>query len=632
MRRMINWLSSSGVRRGVLDGSAFNDAQKAQILCLQNAYKRFLSADGALSENSLLSTEVLDPATGKLCASLHPPESSFKLSAWIEQMGDTFPRIYVEDMVTVICAYQASRFSAIEKQAWFRKGYLDEPLQLFCEEFKLWLVLELSQADCGSKTLEDVNRRIVYLQQLISAEEFLPSHEGCSEQPGGACAGKGRTIFWVLVELHRKLTMEVRPLIELEIAQASAREHIEPMLRHCNETVHYGVAYLLYVLNDKVTLPDDFTWDNVSRVVSGPRYREYFETTAGGFLKTLVAEDTKKHAVSNTSAVTLAALSAGAVSGGAAGGAAAAAAMPPTPVSPAAVSGGAAAVAASAVPIPIISPAAAAIPAFAPDLMENNPFWSMKMDVYEALNKPGSGMNTRVLAKSGRSKLETGKTFIVVHFLLAELIYLGRLWQLTYEMAASGGNLLVYGFANTEINDLLTATEKQIKMLEVVLNELHMRANDRYISLYRCNVSGDEKWRSNFKLATGYFKQLMSNLKNFHLCLQAVRAKANAVTFEGRLERAETMFNELIGKIKKQVYRISQITDTPFLMATETETAAGGAGIAGRVDEVSVGRELPSLLGSRMLTDFFRPADLRESGDEVRAETVLAVPRPAGRR
>ena len=534
MRGVIRWM----IRGEVIDNSGFTEPQKEQILCLQNAFIGFISRDGRLPEYSLLSTE---ERGGMLYAKEHPLKSGFDLSAWIGKMREkTFFSSAVEDMVTVLCAYQRSRYQVTSEKGereWSGffstslKDYLHEPVQLFCEEFKRWLVFELSSADCTPETLAELQRRIFYLDQLISAKEFLPNHAACSEQPDGTFLLQDRrTIFWVLLELHRKLTMEVRPRIELEIARSSAREHIEPVLSAFSQIFHYGVAFLLCVLNDKAALLDDFSLSNISRDIPGPGYREYLETPAGKRLKQLVDIRTQKTDLlltpgESTFSADLAHVGVGAGIG-----------------------------------IETVVEAAA---------VEVNPFWRLDLAEYEPLKKVGSGLNIHVSIRSTRTSSETTDIFLLAHGLLAEFYYLEESWQAAYQMAGSGGNLLVYGFANEEVNKLLGHTETNIKIFEAVLNELYRRANDYYISRYRINDLSETVWLGNFKLALSYYELLMLQLNKLHRRVQKIRIEANAVSFSERLEKAQGMFSALLDRIKNQVERTSLISGVAFPMTTE---------------------------------------------------------------
>ena len=85
-------------------------------------------------------------------------------NSWVRTLGDGHLAYLAEDLITGICAYQDERY---HRKYW--QGYLDDPTNLFLDEFKRWLVSFLSKTALEQTAYKKVQKRVHYLTDILAA-------------------------------------------------------------------------------------------------------------------------------------------------------------------------------------------------------------------------------------------------------------------------------------------------------------------------------------------------------------------------------------------------------------------------------------------------------------------------------
>lgn len=130
-------------------------------------------------------------------------------NSWVRTLGDGHLAYLAEDLIAGICGYQSERY---HRKYW--QGYLDDPTNLFLDEFKRWLVSFLSKTALDQTAFKKVQKRVHYLTDILAADIFQP---GTSSQT---------TMKMVLVNTKKSLEEIVLPSIQREMLNSSAREHL----------------------------------------------------------------------------------------------------------------------------------------------------------------------------------------------------------------------------------------------------------------------------------------------------------------------------------------------------------------------------------------------------------------------
>jgi len=182
-----------------------------------------------------------------------------------------------EELITRILNYQQER----RQRGMFRRGRWDDPTMLVLEELKNWAAVRLFNFKCDSPELDEVKRRISYVDALSRDGNIFKS----SNKSQVTMRSVLRTIKSVLEEI-------VVPHINAEIATSSAREHLDRLEVSARLALNHVSLFLFYVLRNTKNTPQatindilDHV-DNSSAVVTArSRFYESLITKSGAMTK-----------------------------------------------------------------------------------------------------------------------------------------------------------------------------------------------------------------------------------------------------------------------------------------------------------------------------------------------------------
>lgn len=451
-------------------------------------------------------------------AKTRPSTNNYNLGVWTPRLGKGLLRTYVEDIISSICAYQLQRAS----RPWYNNGYTDEPIQLACEEFKEWLVI-LSSSECNEDTLAKVEQRINYLDRLIAADAFLPTDPACREAPDTlSLKGESMTFYSILLEIRLIVVEEVKQEIMRELNNRSAREYLRDLMANCRQAVQHSLGYLFYILRAEHT-PKNFSMNNLLTAETSDYKKILVDTKTGQCLKILAEQNSFDEHHGNM--------------------------------------------------LTQVKSAHFINPFFTADDKLDLPFKDYKK---ENLSKDkNSGIN-----KDLRDKAVVDQ-FILLHGLTSELINLDNILQLAYHLAGTGGDLLVYGFANSEVNTLLNAMDLLMRQFRETVRSFHLVTTNFAIRLYRQNTRDHATWRENYRYASQYYDSLMEDLNSCYQKINKLRGKVNAIPLKKRLQEAKAELQNFTvissGYVQDFMRRFAHPTSPAPSSLPGTSSAAAGA-------------------------------------------------------
>ena len=592
------------MRRGIFDKKTFTWEQVIQMETLQRAYKASAlilpeaadsrmvddglvvnvlsdsvvsvavvnvptsgSAVGGVGEMSNLPTLLqLTPRKGKYrsaCSNLST--GSYDASTWLGAMGDGALSAEAGEMLRMVCTYQSQR----KARHWWNSGYLDEPIQLACEEMKKNFFVPFSQSKMPGALLKIANERIRYLDVLLGATAFLPAYPACREGAYTIGLSKSSISFYrVLLELRDSLVNSVKPRIQLILANASARSDLRALNISFDQVVQHSIGYLFYVLNP-MKMPDGFTLDEIRRA-DAPAYQAFLKTIAGQSLKALIAFlDKPEESATQKNPFFLYEASELHFYDERGSPKPLTASLPVFHELKLLPSG------AESAPNPrilYIVDASQSELRYRVSAGGQNRTYTITADELPSLRqirgplldslKPLRSKILKIASEKGHTQSEQVSTgihtdfftpkimqvFIFLHALFGETINLKTTWTLAYCLSGEGGDILVYGFSNRYINFLLDNTEMIIAKLQTELLKFHRFSYDRFSSLCRANQLGDachKDWVTNFRKAQMYYAQLVEDLSACRKAISLVRNKANSLTLSERVDQARVQFDKL---------------------------------------------------------------------------------------
>lgn len=178
---------------------------------------------------------------------------------------------YVNEMLKMIYYYQIKRKDRFFS---FQKGYQYDPVNLFFEEFKWWLI-ELSKTELAEEAIKIVEGRVKYLDEIINANIFK--------------AGKNSpTRVETIANIRETLIEKVIPLIKIAILREGSREHFNHLKSNVLSFIQHSLQFILYIFRNS-DAPNIFVIDYFRTSMKG--HEELEKTISAGFLKILLTSD-----------------------------------------------------------------------------------------------------------------------------------------------------------------------------------------------------------------------------------------------------------------------------------------------------------------------------------------------------
>lgn len=370
-----------------------------------------------------------------------------------------------------------------------RQGYSYDPITLLFEEFKCWLS-KLVYCDIT------VNTDII-LNIIKGRVEYLNELSGIGNE-----ALYGKTIK----RLYDFLVNIILPLIRVETERQSAREHFRNLKLHMSSVLTEATEFLFYIYRDSAA-PKYF----ILNEVKNPTLREYVDTvsstTSGKLLKFLLN--------SNSLELTFPSLK---------------------------------------------ELEHNLVVRNHLDLVKND-FFNEKKDVilpkdqvfklqlsswYKDINNQRCGIHPDF------QKPELMTCYLTLHALLKELSVLYCIYDLIYELAGDGGNLLVYGWAATKVKNTIHTQERLTNSIKYILEQLHKPAFNKkwmYDMSDKTKLLHLIEWRENFDCAYKAFNTCIKEIDESQIVISKIQEKIREINqkkYEGHFKSRYQLFSGLV--------------------------------------------------------------------------------------
>eukprot|EP01127_Copromyxa_protea_P020259 TRINITY_DN6743_c0_g1_i1.p1 TRINITY_DN6743_c0_g1~~TRINITY_DN6743_c0_g1_i1.p1 ORF type:complete len:1288 (-),score=233.38 TRINITY_DN6743_c0_g1_i1:86-3949(-) len=153
----------------------------------------------------------------------------YQAETWHTRMrGRGKLRTYALDMISEICSYQTAR-----------KLPNDSAECMFLEELKHWATFELALYELREDNLVEIEKRVRYLEAVLAQDSLFYS-----------LVWRERTVQKIIVESCLRLKYQVIPEIKNEIALKCAREQLSEFRFELKEALHAGTYFLYHIFRD----------------------------------------------------------------------------------------------------------------------------------------------------------------------------------------------------------------------------------------------------------------------------------------------------------------------------------------------------------------------------------------------
>jgi hypothetical protein len=406
-------------------------------------------------------------------------KNQFAKAAWISRMGGGSLSIFAEEMLDEICTYQTERH-----QRTLSSGYLDDPNNLFCEEFKQWLVDFLSHAGFTEETKEIVEKRSAYITGLDCSDLFQ--------------SGRIHTfnMLTLLTKLRMKLERYVQPKIETELANSSAREHFQMLIDCCEQALNKGLPFLYYIFRSAHLSPTSFSIEQLRRPSEQNGFAQAMSTRTGLYLQQLVKAPFLNLLYPDGRQMDEVAL---------------------TFESQSVTSN------------PFLNTSGNTyLPA---ELLTAE---MVMASAYDYLNSPDSGFESTFYNNEATMNL-----FMKCHGLFYELAKFIFICKKAKLLAGMGGDLLVYGLSNRSVQQLLNTYKILSESLRKTLESLKRTAGEHYDKLVQ-DRKAKGGWIANYRLIERdkLVFTILDKLKESRTAIDQIMSRMYQISLKQRLDRA----------------------------------------------------------------------------------------------
>jgi len=459
----------------------------------------------------------------KKLPSYSPQRANFQKTFWLEKLGKGPLKYCADQILGLICTYQQRRS---ERMNFVNSGYPNDPTNLFCEEFKGWLVHTLSKVETwtGGETgnMKQVKQRMQFLNLVLRSRMF-PPEKYCD-----------MTLNSLIVETRMVLEEKVMPKIIAEIASHSAREHLRVLTSNATDILMNGVQVLISIFRGTHLVDQSYSLGSLVE----PCRKEFLEilnTDSGKLLQrlesselfseifslkpqnTIQTETTLNYSYlfSNPFLEKPESLETS---------------LPTSPTSPTSpnklLTSTSSATTRGGLNHPsnpfsnefnessTQQPESDSLLALSSNLLKFSssamlgpkPVLSSHDQIVAMLSQQRSGIEALF-----RNRVEVLKEFVNLHGWLYEIASLILVFEQSRKLAGVGGNLLVYGLANSTLNNLLNFLEQILQKTKKCVEKLFEYGNVQHLSLVRLN-NGKGSWIKNFNHAVSYKDGLIMSI------------------------------------------------------------------------------------------------------------------------
>lgn len=455
-------------------------------------------------------------------------EDSLK-SFWIPRLREGLLSTEADTMVGDICAFVDYR----SNRRWFKDGNSNDPYNLFSYYFLTWLTRTLSGAPCDKATLNMVKAHVTFLVKIESTNIFPPE------------SGAQKNMLDVLVSLRTTLQHTIIPIINREIANFHAREHLQALRLHGKNILNYGFQFLYYVLSKTKNLPPA----NITSLSP-----EIAQTKRGKLLECLI-ETSEYRAIFGEKREF----------------------------------GG------------IENPFADSenklcIPE---ELLAGG---GKSRKIVDFLGKKDTG-----IFEPFRKNSVLLEAYLEMHALLVELARAFSACEDAYDLAGIGGDLLAYSGSNQQINELMETLKKLCNALSTCHGQIRSHTSKQEIAeaakkgIKRSALA--ECWLENYGKLSSINQQLEGALTDCNIQAAFVQTQATKISPEERLQSAKDktlFFSETAVLLSNHITHFLKREPTPQLMAASPRHRSGSSlPLRSRsMSTISSGVSRPSMLST----------------------------------
>jgi hypothetical protein len=147
-----------------------------------------------------------------------------------------------------------------------------------------------------------------------------------------------------------------------------------------------------------------------------------------------------------------------------------------------------------------------------------------------------------------RKNSQLASWFIKAHGLLHELAKLVVVCEKAKQLAGQGGDLLVYGLANAQVNNMLNGYSAIVKAIRAAFERLNQMAEVRFEQLVDANQARESAndWVPHYRKVSYLFEQMEEDLAKADQAAAHIRTQANAMTLEERFQKAKEETNMFV--------------------------------------------------------------------------------------
>ena len=151
--------------------------------------------------------------------------------------------------------------------------------------------------------------------------------------------------------------------------------------------------------------------------------------------------------------------------------------------------------------------------------------------------------------------------FLRCHGLAQELAKFSLVVEKAHRLAGQGGDLLVYGVANAQVNAMLQTYEVLSRAVRASVDRLNQMAEVRFEFLVNQNQARDSssKWIKHFKKVSFTIELLTGDLDRADTAALHVRAQANSLTLHERLEKAKAETENFVAQAEGYSRHVSGV-------------------------------------------------------------------------
>lgn len=254
----------------------YNSEEKAQIKFIRVKFKEIILGNGdpvptRLDVHTIPRGFPYNPGA----TAINPANiADYNIATWetrLTRLNGAF-RIDAKKIISKICEYQTYRSNRI---LILSPGNPEDPVNLFCEEFKEW-ALSLVGTAYNPELLETIDKRMQYAKSIEDSPLF---------KPGMFATAVPMALMLFLV---RTALRETRQDVVLTLAKRTAVDEIRELKRSVRDLFEYGVGFLFRIFNDLDSAPMDCTIAGL-RTSAIPAVSAYMlRTNAGLWLQRLI--------------------------------------------------------------------------------------------------------------------------------------------------------------------------------------------------------------------------------------------------------------------------------------------------------------------------------------------------------